>query len=258
MDRLVPVCTHLLDAAAGEIEPHVHAYELICGIGNPSIGADNPRDDPRRMVQLVLTGLRQHKNRSEAATAPRFSRTVRSGTARRSQSESTMLLNPSATVVPVTRHFDAGVVLVGLVAAAVGGCTSSPAGGSWRGEGAGCGCDTRVTVLARDLVDVDRPDGCEVTQERSPAPTPASACGSSVGRRRRRRCRSTTCNPQVRHADDGRVGDHTVNGMPPMHERAWPDLARQGTVVQDARKPTPSGGTCFTAGDSRDSSTCTG
>jgi len=127
VDRLVPVCTHLLDAAAGEFESDVHAYELMCGIGNPSIGADNPRDDPRRMVQLVLTGLRQHKNRSEAATAPRFSRTVRSGTALRSQSESTVLLNPSATVVPVTRHFDAGVVLVGLVAAAVGGCTSSPA-----------------------------------------------------------------------------------------------------------------------------------
>ena len=61
LDRLVPVCAELLDAAAaaGEIVPDVDAYGLMRGIGNLCIGADTDPDyDPRRMVQLVIAGLR--------------------------------------------------------------------------------------------------------------------------------------------------------------------------------------------------------
>ncbi|MDL4776084.1 MULTISPECIES: TetR/AcrR family transcriptional regulator [Thermomonosporaceae] len=60
LDRLVPVCAHLLDAAAdaGEIRPGTHAFELMRGIGNLCIGHDtDPRYDPRRLVDLLLRGL---------------------------------------------------------------------------------------------------------------------------------------------------------------------------------------------------------
>ncbi|MEO3802690.1 helix-turn-helix domain-containing protein [Nonomuraea sp. B1E8] len=64
LDRLVPVCTRLLDAAAtaGEIRTDVNALELMRGVGNLCIGADNdPRYDARRMVALLIAGLRpQH------------------------------------------------------------------------------------------------------------------------------------------------------------------------------------------------------
>ncbi len=62
LDRLVPVCAQLLDAAAeaGEINPDIGALELMRGIGNLCIGAGNdPRYDARRMVGLLLAGLRQ-------------------------------------------------------------------------------------------------------------------------------------------------------------------------------------------------------
>jgi AcrR family transcriptional regulator len=61
LDRLVPVCAQLLDAAAAarEIVPDVDAYGLMRGIGNLCIGADTDPDyDARRMVQLVIAGLR--------------------------------------------------------------------------------------------------------------------------------------------------------------------------------------------------------
>ncbi len=60
LDRLVPVCTQLLDAAAeaGEIRPDMDALELMRGVGNLCIGADNdPRYDARRMVELLIAGL---------------------------------------------------------------------------------------------------------------------------------------------------------------------------------------------------------
>jgi AcrR family transcriptional regulator len=60
LDRLVPVCAQLLDAAvsAGEIRPGARAYELMRGIGNLCIGRDSdPRYDPRRLVELLLQGL---------------------------------------------------------------------------------------------------------------------------------------------------------------------------------------------------------
>ncbi|MEE1802296.1 MULTISPECIES: helix-turn-helix domain-containing protein [unclassified Streptomyces] len=62
LDRLVPVCTHLLDAAAaaGEVRSDVTAIELMRGVGNLCIGADSdPRYDARRMVELLIAGLRQ-------------------------------------------------------------------------------------------------------------------------------------------------------------------------------------------------------
>ncbi|MEH0846009.1 helix-turn-helix domain-containing protein [Micromonospora sp. CPCC 205711] len=61
LDRLVPVCSQLLDAAAasGEIRADVEAYELMRGVGNLCIGADSdPRYDARRLVELLIAGLR--------------------------------------------------------------------------------------------------------------------------------------------------------------------------------------------------------
>lgn len=62
LDRLVPVCAQLLDAAvnAGEIRPGTHAYELMRGIGSLCSGRDSdPRYDPRRLVELLLRGLQR-------------------------------------------------------------------------------------------------------------------------------------------------------------------------------------------------------
>ncbi|MEV5539670.1 TetR family transcriptional regulator [Saccharopolyspora shandongensis] len=62
VDRLVPVCAQLLDAAAGsgEIRSDVDAYELMRGVGNLCIGADSdPRYDARRLVELLIAGLRR-------------------------------------------------------------------------------------------------------------------------------------------------------------------------------------------------------
>ncbi|MCG5220932.1 TetR/AcrR family transcriptional regulator [Streptosporangium sp. KLBMP 9127] len=61
LDRLVPVCAHLLEAAAasGEIRSDVDALELMRGVGNLCIGADNdPRYDARRLVDFLIAGLR--------------------------------------------------------------------------------------------------------------------------------------------------------------------------------------------------------
>jgi AcrR family transcriptional regulator len=60
LDRLVPVCTELLNAAAAvnEIRPDIKAYELMRGVGNLCIGGD-PQYDARRLVALLVAGLRQ-------------------------------------------------------------------------------------------------------------------------------------------------------------------------------------------------------
>ncbi|MFP3986513.1 TetR/AcrR family transcriptional regulator [Streptomyces sp. E11-3] len=61
LDRLVPVCAQLLEAAAvaGEIRSDLDAYALMRGVGNLCIGADNdPRYDARRLVELLIAGLR--------------------------------------------------------------------------------------------------------------------------------------------------------------------------------------------------------
>ncbi|MFF9070174.1 TetR/AcrR family transcriptional regulator [Streptomyces sp. NPDC014891] len=61
LERLLPVCAELLDAtvATGETRPDLDAYTLMRGIGNLCIGTDtDPRYDPRRLVALLLAGLR--------------------------------------------------------------------------------------------------------------------------------------------------------------------------------------------------------
>ena len=62
LDRLLPVCTRLLDAAtaSGELRPGVEAYELMRGVGNLCIGAEtDPRYDARRLVEFLVAGLRR-------------------------------------------------------------------------------------------------------------------------------------------------------------------------------------------------------
>ncbi|WP_440107697.1 TetR/AcrR family transcriptional regulator [Streptosporangium sp. H16] len=76
LDRLVPVCARLLDAAAaaGETLPGMDAYHLLRGVGNLCIGAQNdPRYDARRMVALLIAGLRLHQGeaaRPAGASSP--------------------------------------------------------------------------------------------------------------------------------------------------------------------------------------------
>jgi len=70
LDRLVPVCAQLLEAAtaAGEIHPGTDAFELMLGVGNLCIGAENnPRYNARRMVALVIAGLRAPDFSSDGA-----------------------------------------------------------------------------------------------------------------------------------------------------------------------------------------------
>ncbi|MFJ3233730.1 TetR/AcrR family transcriptional regulator [Streptomyces sp. NPDC086787] len=62
LDRLLPICTQLLDAAVegGEIRPGTQPYELMRGIGNLCVGRDDdPRYDPRRLIALLLQGLQR-------------------------------------------------------------------------------------------------------------------------------------------------------------------------------------------------------
>jgi AcrR family transcriptional regulator len=61
LDRLVPVCAHLLAAAtaSGEIHTDLTAIELMRGVGNLCVGAENDPDyDARRLVALLVSGLR--------------------------------------------------------------------------------------------------------------------------------------------------------------------------------------------------------
>ncbi|MFF2502924.1 TetR/AcrR family transcriptional regulator [Streptomyces sp. NPDC058067] len=65
LDRLVPVCTELLEAAtaAGEIRSDIDAYQLMRGVGNLCIGADSdPGYDARCMVELLIAGLRRPRH----------------------------------------------------------------------------------------------------------------------------------------------------------------------------------------------------
>jgi AcrR family transcriptional regulator len=62
LDRLVPVCAQLLDAAAeaSEIRSDLDAYDLMRGVGNLCIGVENdPGYDARSMVRLLIAGLAQ-------------------------------------------------------------------------------------------------------------------------------------------------------------------------------------------------------
>jgi AcrR family transcriptional regulator len=61
LDRLVPVCGQLLDAAAaaGEIRSGLDPYELMRGVGSLCAGAgSDPRYNPRHLVELLVAGLR--------------------------------------------------------------------------------------------------------------------------------------------------------------------------------------------------------
>lgn len=60
LERLVPVCAQLLDAgaAAGEIRDDVPPLQLMRAVGNLCVGADDPRYDARRMVGVLLDGVR--------------------------------------------------------------------------------------------------------------------------------------------------------------------------------------------------------
>ncbi|MFG3256727.1 TetR/AcrR family transcriptional regulator [Streptomyces sp. NPDC048172] len=62
LDRLLPVAELLLRAAvdAGEVRSGTRPYELMRGIGNLCVGGDSdPRYDPRRMIELLLLGIRE-------------------------------------------------------------------------------------------------------------------------------------------------------------------------------------------------------
>jgi AcrR family transcriptional regulator len=61
LESLLPVCTQLFDAAvaAGQIVPDLKPYELMRGIGNLCLGRGDDRYDPRRLIEVLLRGLRQ-------------------------------------------------------------------------------------------------------------------------------------------------------------------------------------------------------
>jgi AcrR family transcriptional regulator len=60
LDRLVPVCKQLLDSAVkvGEVAPRLDPLGLLYAVGNLCAGQAVPRYDARRMVRLMITGLR--------------------------------------------------------------------------------------------------------------------------------------------------------------------------------------------------------
>ncbi|MEV8372761.1 helix-turn-helix domain-containing protein [Kribbella sp. NPDC056861] len=61
LDHLLPVCSALLEAAAaaGEIRADVDAYELMRGVGGLCAGGGNARYDARRLVEILIAGLRE-------------------------------------------------------------------------------------------------------------------------------------------------------------------------------------------------------
>ncbi|MFF8637478.1 TetR/AcrR family transcriptional regulator [Streptomyces pilosus] len=62
LDRLLPVCAELLDAAvtAGEIRADIDALTLMRGVGNLCIGAESDPDyDARRLTRVLVDGLRR-------------------------------------------------------------------------------------------------------------------------------------------------------------------------------------------------------
>ena len=73
LDRLVPVCARLLDAAAdaSEIHPDVTAHGLLRGVGNLCVSVDgDSRYDARRMAGLLIAGLRQSRPISNLGDTP--------------------------------------------------------------------------------------------------------------------------------------------------------------------------------------------
>jgi AcrR family transcriptional regulator len=72
LDRLVPVCALLLDAAAsaGEIRGDVPAYELMRAVGGLCAGAGNdPHYDTHRVVEVLIAGLRRSDTTIQAQSS---------------------------------------------------------------------------------------------------------------------------------------------------------------------------------------------
>lgn len=70
LDRLLPVLSDLLDAArgSGEVVADVRPYELLRAVGDlVAWTIDDPDYDVRRIVTLLLTGLRQEQPDLDAA-----------------------------------------------------------------------------------------------------------------------------------------------------------------------------------------------
>ena len=86
LDRLVPVCAALLEAAAsgGEVSADVDAYELMRAVGNLCAGTD-ARYDARRMVGVLVAGL----HRPDTLTTQRSDQRRTNRAARRLGSDST-------------------------------------------------------------------------------------------------------------------------------------------------------------------------
>jgi AcrR family transcriptional regulator len=62
LERLVPVCTQLLEAAvgAGEIRSDLDAYGLMRGVGGLCAGATSSHPyDARQLVEILIAGLRR-------------------------------------------------------------------------------------------------------------------------------------------------------------------------------------------------------
>ena len=62
LDRLVPVCAELLNAAArdNKIRADVNALELMRAVGNLCVSIDGDSGyDPHRMARLLIAGLRR-------------------------------------------------------------------------------------------------------------------------------------------------------------------------------------------------------
>jgi AcrR family transcriptional regulator len=73
LDRLVPVCAELLDAAtaAGEIHPGLDALDLLHAVGNLCIGVGgDSRYDARRMVGLLIAGLSPSQSTDPRSSQP--------------------------------------------------------------------------------------------------------------------------------------------------------------------------------------------
>jgi hypothetical protein len=61
LDRLVPACTQLLDAAAGsgEIRSDLDAYGLMRGVGGLRARHQQSPRRRRRLVEILIAGLRR-------------------------------------------------------------------------------------------------------------------------------------------------------------------------------------------------------
>lgn len=71
LDRLLPVCGELLDAAVrdGDIMAGIGPYELMRAVGNLCVERDDdPRYQPRRVIDLLLRGLQPSPPSRPAST----------------------------------------------------------------------------------------------------------------------------------------------------------------------------------------------